>query len=732
MLNEVLYKVVYSSGEDEPAEFYIDSLMESSFFDLGLGFFSTSGFRALSIGFAYFISRGGKMRILINNILSPEDKEAIINGYNPDQLFEDRIKSDLCKLYEVLSGYDKHFFNCISWLIASNRLEFKAIVPLGNNMGIAHQKFGVFKDLEKNVVAFNGSANFSSNALFNNSESISCYKGWTGERSETERVKYFEGLFEKTWAGQSVYVKIIPLESVKTLILDKFPVSSLHDLLQEEAKLIDFQKSANTFSPALDYKISEIAKKIRGDKNEPKFPNEAKPREYQTTALREWIKSGCIGFFEMATGTGKTITSLNCALYLYTEEKRIRIIILVPSISLADQWAEEAERFNLSNIIIANSENNKWAEEILSEINKSMLLNNSFTIITTYATFALARFQGVVSRLEEDVLFIADEAHNFGTDRLIKLYPYKFKRRIGLSATPKKHFNEEGTNSILQFFNALEKPVFRLDMKEAIETGFLCEYFYYPKIVQLTPEELEEYKEISRKLLKYFDKKSGEYSDNPIVKILKLKRKKIIHKAENKKGCLRDCLREIKDSTGEIMYTLVYVPEGIEKGESIDDFDRKLIDEYSEIISKEFNLAQHQFIGETENRSDILSRFSSGRLQVLTAMKCLDEGVDVKRTETAIFCSSTGNPRQFIQRRGRILRLHNEKKNASIYDMIVIPDLTQLKGEENISMETSIIRTELKRVYEFASLSKNKYQSLKTLEVVAEQFNIDIFSTEIS
>lgn len=731
MLKDVPYKIVYSSGEDEPAEFFIDSLMESTYFDLGLGFFSSSGFRALSLGFAYFINHGGKMRILINDILSPEDKDAIIKGYSlsPEEIIEEKIISDLSKLYDVLSSSDSHFFKCISWMIATNKIEFKAIVPLNNSVGIAHQKFGIFKDVGSNTVAFSGSANFSSNALFNNIETLSCYKSWVGEKSESERIKYFENLFDKLWSGRSENVKIIPIERVKTYIKDKFKVDGIEELLIEEEALQN-EVSRNHFSPSLSFKLSEIQKKVKGFKDEPHFPNGNLPFPYQLKALENWEEANYNGFFEMATGTGKTITSLNCALKLYNIEKRIRMLILVPSISLADQWAEEAESFNYKNVIIANSKNNKWAEEVLAEINKSLLLNNSFVIITTYATFALDKFQSIVNRLGEDILLIADEAHNFGTRRLIELYPVKFKRRIGLSATPKRHFDEEGTNSILGFFNAIDKPTFKLDMADAIEKGFLCEYFYYPKIVGLTKDELNLYKEISKKLLKYFDAKSKSFKNNPIVTTLLLQRKRVIHKAEQKKDCLRECLRDIITTKGEVKYTLVYVPEGSDTSD--DDLDMSLIDDYSKIVSKEFNLNQHQFIGETENRADILSRFASSKLQVLTAMKCLDEGVDVKRTETAIFCSSTGNPRQFIQRRGRILRKHPDKRFATIYDMIVIPDISEVRGDDNINMEKSILRSELKRVYEFASLSKNKYQSLKTLEDIAYQYDIDIFSTEIS
>lgn len=731
MLKEIEYKVVYSTGEDEPAEFFVDSLMESSSFDLGLGFFSSSGFRALSLGFAYFISHGGKMRILINDVLSPEDKDAILKGYSasPEQIIEEKIIKDLTKLYEVLSGHDKHFFNCISWLIATKKVEFKAIVPLDNYVGIAHQKFGIFHDEAKSKVAFSGSANFSSNALFNNIETLSCYKSWTGERSETERVTYFENLFEKFWDGKSDRVRIIPLDRINTVIRDKFPVNSLSEILNEEANIIEDLKP-HRMPPSLSFKLSEIEKRIRGEKDEPKFPQGHSPFPYQLKALENWKDSGMIGFFEMATGTGKTITSLNCALELYREENKIKILILVPSISLADQWAEEANSFNFKNIIVANSKHNRWAEDVVAAINKSQLLDNSFVIVTTYATFALEKFQSVINRLGDDVLFIADEAHNFGTKRMIELYPTKFKRRIGLSATPKRHFDDEGTSAILAFFNAIEKPTFKLDMAEAIEKGFLCEYFYFPKSVTLTKDELDEYKEISKKLLKYFDSGTKRFADNTMVSMLLQQRKRIIHKAENKKDCLRECLREIVTAQGEIKYTLVYVPEGVD--DSVDELDRKLIDEYSHIVSNEFKANQHQFIGGTENRGDILKRFAQGRLQVLTAMKCLDEGVDVKRTETAIFCSSTGNPRQFIQRRGRILRLHKDKKNATIYDMIVIPDISEIRGDANIAMEKSILNAELRRVYEFASLAKNKYQALRTLQDIAEQFDIDIFSTEIS
>lgn len=732
MLKETNFEPVYSTGEDEPAEFFLDALLESKSFDLGLGFFSSSGFRALSIGFAYFIRREGKMRIIINDILSPEDKKAIEQGLisNPNDLIEEKIINDIIMLEKTLSGSDKHFFNCISWLIASKRLEIIAIAPKNSFIGIAHQKFGIFKDNQNDKVAFNGSSNFSNSALFHNIESLSCYKSWTGEYSENTRLSYFESLFEKIWNGKSDVVRVVPIDRVKTSILERFQVNELQDLIDEEEKLIDESRSAIK-SASLRLKMEELKEKLQSkDKKHPGFPSGNQPRGYQIEAYRNWVESEYSGFFEMATGTGKTITALNCALELYRKEKKYQMLILVPTLTLADQWTEEALSFGFSNIIVANSKSRNWVEATLREINKGFIENFSFCIITTYQTFNLEKFQSIINRLDARTLFIADEAHNLGTLRSQANFPTKFTRRIGLSATPERHFDDQGTNALLSFFNAKEKPTFRLDMQEAIDKGFLCHYYYYPKIVKLTNEELEEYKEISKRLLRYFDKKTGGFQDNPTVTALLLRRKRIIQKAKNKTAALKGCFDELLETRNDLKYTLVYVPEGLSTRFNQDD--QSLINEYSEVISNQYHLSQHQFTSVTKNREGVLKRFSTGHISVLTAMKCLDEGIDVKRTEIAIFCASTSNPRQFIQRRGRILRTHPDKKFAYIYDMIVVPDVNSKYFDESLSMEKNILGGELRRVYEFASMSINKYQALKTLEEVANQYNIDIFSTQIS
>jgi superfamily II DNA or RNA helicase len=449
-------------------------------------------------------------------------------------------------------------------------------------------------------------------------------------------------------------------------------------------------------------------------------------RAYQTEAIDKWRSNNFKGLFEMATGTGKTITSLYCAKSLLDEEGVLNLIILVPTIDLADQWKGEIKQILFPHVIVANSKNTNWYKDALHAVNDPGHTN--YCIVATYATFLTKRFVHIVSKVSSSAMLIADEAHNFGTQKHVSVYPNQIQRRLGLSATPERHFDEMGTKDLRTYFGAENGATFSFGMAEAIKKHFLCEYYYYPVIVRLTETELKEYKEISRKLLLHFDKNVGSFRDNPIVKILLLKRKRIIHNASNKFDVFRGILTELLNNHKALKYVLVYVPEGNEK--KPDEDDLKLINEYSGIISKEFGLLQHQFIGITKKRSQILDEFSKGRISVLTAMKCLDEGVDVKRAQFAIFCSSTGNPRQFIQRRGRILRTHPDKDFATIYDLVVAPAVTSQYFEDSLQMERTILQNELRRVREFASLSLNHYQALHTLELVAKEFELDIYSNE--
>jgi hypothetical protein len=295
MLNEVPFKIVYSTGESEPIEFFFDALLESKSFDLGLGFFSSTGINVLSAGFAYFIHRGGKMRIIINDLLSQKDKDAIENGiYQSYRYIDKEIIENIKVLSKTLSKQDEHFFNCLSYLISQKRIEFIATIPVNKKSGIAHNKYGIFTDENNNKVVFNGSANFSKNALLNNVESISCYKSWTDSKNEMQRSIYFEDIFNKTWQGKSKNIKIIPIEKVKSYIQDTFPVYNVQQLIDEEKKLVT----------ELPFQSERINKKIKelysNNEKEPHFPFLSEPRDYQLQAYKNWVNNSYQGIFAMA------------------------------------------------------------------------------------------------------------------------------------------------------------------------------------------------------------------------------------------------------------------------------------------------------------------------------------------------------------------------------------------------------------------------------------------------
>ena len=699
MLTNIDLKNTYSSGLDEPREFFIEALIESKKFDLGLGYFSSSGIRSLSYGFALFIANNGKMRVIINDILSLSDKNAIENGLsNKINDFEEKLLKDFNRLTETLSKADEQFYRCFSYLISTNRIEFVAAISAKG--GLAHDKYGIFTDERGNKVAFIGSTNFSKTALEFNSETITVFSSWR----EPYRVEEYQNLFDISWQGNDSRLIHIPFDRVKTKITEKYPITSLNDL-------IEFGNHLRENDNFIDNKpISEdLLKKIHQKEQEPRFPF-PEERSIQKEAYAAWVKNDKKGIFAMATGSGKTITALNCVLKSYQEEGYYKTIIVVPTQALALQWEQEAKNFNFQNIISTHT-NKNWKEDLLrystiSNVNP----NRNIVIITTYATFNRGDFQSFVLNTKgiESFIYIADEAHNIGAKNTLKYLPKNIEQRIGLSATPERIYDEGGSKELYDFFNSTAPNyTYRFTMKQAIEQDILCHYDYHPIFVELTQDEIEEYKEITVKLQKFIDAETGKYKKD--AEMLLLQRKRIIHKAKNKKKKIAALLEDLKQKHS-LNYTFVFVPEGYEPNYTeIDDYqiqeeDVHIIDEYAQMF-KEQGYRYHKYIGGLKDSEQVLKNFENGDIQVLLSMKCLDEGVDIPRAEYAIFCSSTGNPRQFVQRRGRVLRKHKDKDKAAIWDLVVIPPNI---SEDMSSAERNIFLSEIKRVVNFAALADNE------------------------
>ena len=410
-------RVYRSQSTNEPVSFYLYALSNSINFDLLLGYFSSSAINILSLGFATFLYNGGKMRIVANDVLSENDANAIKNSESINSSSKLLDLKNIKSMKNSLDEYNYHFFNCLSWLIANKRIDIILIKPRNSN-GIAHYKSGVFYDSLDNKVQFKASCNFTYYGLVENLEELDINLSW--EQNTDFKIKSYEDFFSNIFEKKSDLVDYINVDDVLNNILLTFPVQTIENLLIDEKSLIE-KKAKLLHGKSLKKSLDEIVNKIEIINKEPRFPlffNEG-ARDYQITAYNKWVENDYSGIFAMATGTGKTITALNCLLNLYHLNNSYKAVILVPTIALLQQWKKECESFNFKNIIQVSSKND-WAHEISIANTSNTLSQNSFIIIVTYASFSKQRFQAYVTSLPIDTILIADEMHNIGSPNQLK------------------------------------------------------------------------------------------------------------------------------------------------------------------------------------------------------------------------------------------------------------------------------------------------------------------------
>ncbi|MEX2478578.1 MAG: DEAD/DEAH box helicase family protein [Gracilimonas sp.] len=726
-----------SDAENKPLSFYLQCLKKSKRFDLRLGYFSSNAIRVLSLGFAQFIFNGGVVRIITNHFLSEKDKYLLENSVKSEgeeySFINSIVNNDVEKLEQVLARGEQHFFDCLRFLMKENRLLLKPVkVKPGRT---SHYKEGIFSDGE-NQIYFNGSCNFTYNGLVENGESLDVKRSWGSEEEQLRiknEIEKLDSIFSEEDAGH----EYLSLDEIEGVIRRKGLDKDLEELVRDEEEIFKaLDELDDSLGEVFDKEKQDFKKWIRDELKLPTFPHD-NPYPYQVKAYEAWVENGYNGIFAMATGTGKTITSLNCLLeeYKKSSDNIYQALILVPTLTLVEQWENEAKQFNFNRIISVSSKTDyrNRLSTILATANRTP---TSFLIICTYASFIREGFLRYINNLPEDTLFIADEAHNIGSSSVLNtIENVKVKKRIGLSATPKRVYDPEGTEAMETFFNDGEPYTYNYSMEQAITKGVLCKYDYFPHIVQLTSEELEEYIKLTKRIAKCFASKDSNSLESEILERLLLKRKRIIHKASNKLGITVEILKERYNEAGTLKYTFVYVPEGknadISEVSSEDEEELKIINQYIMAIgSIDDSIFVNKFVSGMRNRDQILEQFRNGDIDVIASMKCLDEGVDIPRAEHAIFCSSTGNPRQFIQRRGRILRTHKDKTKATIHDLIVIPDF-QERNSETFETEKRLVKNELERVMYFASLSKNPYHTEEVFSDVCRHYDLNIYSISV-
>ncbi len=734
MLSEVNWAEdgTYRYGDvNSPEKFFNDCLMNSMEFDLQLGYFSSATISVLSSGFASFISNGGRMRLIINHVVSKEDKDAICKGVNGG-VIDCFDLSNFDMLRQTFDEYQEQFFECLAYLIKNKRIDIRIIRPR-NKKGIAHIKSGQFRDGDS-ITSFTGSANFTISGLFNNIEEIKIDRSDSLDTMIQKRIANQREDFDAIMFHQKRNIEYLSPENLVSAIQSNYGDKDIEELLNVEQQLRKLKKERKLKELEDNYDIASEESWLE----EPHFPYPSGPREYQEEAFKKWKDNKQQGLFAMATGTGKTLTALNCLLEIYKKKKYYKALILVPTLVLVEQWEKDCRKCGMNRIVRVCSSNTQWKTDIteLQNIERYIDPLVSYIIIATYASYGIPRvFTELNAFNKERLLFIADEAHNMGSGRISNLIKgIHYYRRIGLSATPSRQYDEWSNKQLFDFFGVSKEFTYSFPMEKAIKEGFLCRYKYYPHIVSLTDDEMDEYVKISMQLVRMFNFESGAFDKmSEPLKLLLLKRKRIIHKAKNKEEMLRKIVQQCYKERGNLKYTLIYVPEGEKTDDYFDETDsipdendtNRLIDRYTAIVRDvSLTTTVRKFVSGTKERESMLKDFADGKLDVLTSMKCLDEGVDVPRSELAIFCASTGNPRQFIQRRGRILRTHPDKHMAEIHDLVVIPSIDSTAT--NFAMEKSMLRGEMMRVRDFASLSENADSTISELSEILYYYKIEL------
>jgi len=714
-LSSQTFELRYSTRrEHKPTDFFTKALSNSSRLDLGLGYFSSACFNVLACGFAHFVKNGGKMRLYINPNVSEDDYNLLRDSDSGE--FEQYIINSYEELHKIFSRRDELFFRCLAYLIRTQRIEIRIV--LLKEEGIAHEKFGVFTDTEGNEVAFNGSMNLTAHGLTKNIDTIDAVCSWRSF-DDKKRIKCYHDDFNRIWDCEDPDILVYPAEEFCKRIVTEYPSDDVDELVLLEKDVIREILTENHIA----------------SQEEPYFPKKFKdgPRQYQIDAYEEWKKRGKQGIFAMATGTGKTITALNCALEEYGEDGFYRIVILVPSLALVEQWGDEVRNFNYRNVIKVSSENISWKQDLAKMIMKIGFGRNvNYVIISTYQSFVMNDFQVLLPKLSRGAILIADEAHNIGSNSVREAFRnLNINRRIALSATPNRVYDEEGTREIETFFHDTYPYTYSFSMRRAIQEERLMPYFYFPYPVKLEEDEMEEYANITHQLVQLYNNKGG-FSDPERARRLLLIRKNILHKARNKMQVFKDIIMDIGEK--KLKYCFVYSAAGMRtRSDESDDeqLDEYILQEMQRVLKETFpNVTCNSYTGEDSKlvRKQKLTAFADGLLNVLFAKNCLDEGVDVPRAEYGIFTSSTGNPRQFIQRRGRLLRRHDDKQFAFIFDMVVVPDFYSPYYDRSFwNMEKNMVENEMRRVANFGSLASNYYTgALNVLDEILSFYEIDL------
>ena len=696
MLNEVKWKSVYRSGDQNLLkEFYLPSLKQAVSYDRAVGFFSASTLVANLEGVSELVKNGGSMRLVIGHPLEEDEYLAIKKGYEVSKLLKG-LETKLEAIIEECKGVDDNKLDLLTLLISRGLLEVKFAL---RRKGMYHEKIGIIRDKADNCLVFQGSANETIYALDEgyNAESIMVFKSWGGEFEDYGK-PCIEG-FDNLWSNnQKQTITVDMPSSFYEEICKEFPPKNAGDSTLEEHDRYFLPQREGIFIP----------KEVNG--------NPFNIYEHQKSAIKKWWASDNKGILKLATGSGKTITSLVAASKVFESRGRLILIIAVPYIELANQWVENLKLFDTCPIKCWGS-SNSWSSDVDSAFSLYKLERRNFiSLVVVNKTLTNQVFQEKIKKIDTNhIMLIGDECHNLGAEKVNKSLPGAYFR-LGLSATPFRSdddeidspFPDESRGRLLEYFGGI---VDKYTLEDAINDGVLCGYSYKVVPVRLTEEEQDEFDEISLNIAKLIIKQKATGLDSQQRSSLTTlcgKRSMLLGSASNKFIKLQELVKGIK--VYDRRHTLFYCGVGKVQDKEFEG-DEKVIEKTSGILKDEgWRTSRFTSVQSPKERVERMSEFEAGVIDALVSIRVLDEGVDVPVCKTAIIMASTRNPRQYVQRRGRVLRKAKGKEEALIYDFVVLPS----KGS-NSNSSKKLLEAELERVDDFCMLANNKNEVEKTI-----------------
>jgi len=619
-------------------------------YDRATGYFRSSFFGLTRTEVASFALRGGGIRLVCSPDLAEVDVDALREAESAAECSDDALREELARMLE--HPHSAAGAQILAALILHGCLEIKLAVRHGG--GIFHDKFGIFEDEGDGRISFAGSVNETWSAWhpLGNHESFEVFTSWGAEAQRpTDHARQFDDL----WSDEAAGLMVVP------------PSGEVLNLLVERVE-----------DDPVEVLRSMMKRRLRRGRRV--------LMDHQYEALRSWRDAGRQGILKHATGSGKTVTALQ-AIHAHAAEG-LPALVIVPGNILLGQWASETAR-ELADLdpalLLAGGGNSSW---------RSLL--RSFTAAegeprVTIATLATASRGDFIEALDAGghLLLVADEVHRLGASGASRVLGIPSGPRLGLSATPERAGDPRGTERLLDYFGGILQPEFTL--ADAVAAGRLCRYDYHLHSVPLSEEEEEDWEALSTEIKRIAAREdehgAGGIADlDPYLKNLLIRRARIAKQAAGKSALTAEVLA---DSHQPGQRWLVYCDDVAQ----LESIRRDLAD---------VGLESMPYYAEMESdREATLARFERDG-GILVAIKCLDEGVDIPSVSHALIVASSRNPREFIQRRGRVLRVAPGKFRAEIHDVIVDPP-----AESPGDPYRSLVLGEIARAAEFARHAEN-------------------------